>query len=355
MKNIFLLIFGFWACALSSSAGNISHSYPANHSYIQYTGRIDFSTPTKPKIWAPGAYLQIKFSGSFCMLQINDELIWGKTNNYLTIKVDDRPAYRIQLKGKENQLILAKDLKEGVHTVLVCKSTESENGYIEILGINCEKLLKQQPKPQRKIEYIGDSITCGAASDESQVKCGEGEWYHQHNAYLAYGPTTSRNLNAQWHLSSVSGIGLMHSCCGKKIVMPQVFDKVNMAKDSIKWDFSLYQPDVVSICLGQNDGIQDSVLFTSAYVAFAKTLRTYYPKSKLIFLSSPMASTELNQALVKYLTAVEEKMIADGDHNVGKYIFTKQYRKGCGSHPSVAEHKEIAAELTAYIKKTMNW
>jgi len=37
--------------------------------------------------------------------------------------------------------------------------------------------------------------------------------------------------------------------------------------DTITWDFKAYQPDVVTICLGQNDGPkQDSTLFCSTYV-----------------------------------------------------------------------------------------
>jgi lysophospholipase L1-like esterase len=355
MKRIIYSIFLLAICCISFMAKNEGNFYKGNHEFIQYTGRVDFSNSEKPKFWASGAYVQIKFSGTYCKLQINDELLWGKINNYLEIKVDDQPAYRIQLKGKENILTLAQNLPKGEHTILICKNTEFENGYVEIVGFNCEKLLKPAPKQKRRIEFIGDSITCGAASDESEIKCDKGQWHDQHNAYMAYGPTTARNLNAQWHLSSVSGIGLMHSCCDKKIVMPQVFDKVNMARDTIKWDFNLYQPDVVTVCLGQNDGVQDSVQFTSAYIKFAKTLRAYYPKAKLVFLSSPMASKELKAALVKYINAVQTKLIANGDKNVGSYFFAKKYTKGCGSHPSVMEHAEIGAELTAYLKKTMRW
>ncbi|MFA6276293.1 MAG: SGNH/GDSL hydrolase family protein [Pedobacter sp.] len=329
--------------------------FSADNPYIQYTGRVDFTNPAKPKFWASGAYVQVKFNGTSCALQINDEMIWGKILNYLEIKVDDQPAYRIQLKGKENTIVLAENLTKGDHVVTICKNSEAENGYIEIVGFTCEKLVALPAKQKRKMEFIGDSITCGAGSDESVIACGKGEWHDQHNAWLAYGPTTARNLNAQWHLSSVSGIGLMHSCCDKKIVMPQVFDKVSMARDTIKWDFSKYQPDVVTVCLGQNDGVQDSTKFCNAYVKFAKTLRGYYPKAKLIFLTSPMANKELKTALVKYITAVKKTLNADGEQNIDSYFFTKQANKGCGGHPSLVEHKEIADELTAYVKKTMKW
>ncbi|MFD0939696.1 SGNH/GDSL hydrolase family protein [Pedobacter boryungensis] len=329
--------------------------FAADNPYIQYTGRVDFTNSAKPKLWASGVYVQVKFRGTSCSLQINDEMIWGKVLNYLEIRIDDQPAYRIQLKGKENTLVLAENLTKGDHVVTICKNSEAENGYVEIVGFTCEKLLPLPAKQKRKMEFIGDSITCGAGSDESVIACGKGEWHDQHNAWFAYGPTTARNLNAQWHLSSVSGIGLMHSCCDKKIVMPQVFDKVSMARDTIKWDFSKYQPDVVTVCLGQNDGVQDSTKFCNAYVKFAKTLRGYYPKAKLIFLTSPMANKELKTALVKYINAVKKTLNDNGEHNIGSYFFTKQANKGCGGHPSLAEHKEIADELTAYVKKTMKW
>lgn len=354
MRQLFQLCLILVGLQVSATEGKF---YEANHRFVQYTGRFDYSNPARPKAWASGAYVQIKFSGSFCSVKINDEMLWGKVLNYLEIKVDDQPAYRIRLTGKENTIVLAKNLPQGNHTVLICKNSEAENGYIEIVGFTCEELLQPDAKPVRKMEFIGDSITCGAGSDESEVKCETPgtSWHDQHNAYFAYGPTTARSLNAQWHLSSVSGIGLMHSCCDKKIVMPQVFDKINLARDTIAWDFSRYQPDVVTICLGQNDGIQDSTKFTTVYIHFVKKLRSHYPKAKIVLLSSPMASEKLEAALVKYINAVTDSLRKEGENNIGSFFFAKQYRSGCGSHPSLAEHEQIAAELSAYLKKEMSW
>ncbi len=357
MKKIYTILFLLFAVNTSFGLKNKTIFYPASDSKIQYIGRVDFSNPLKPKMWASGAYVVIKFSGNSCDVDINDEVIYGTVHNYLEIKVDNQPAYRIQLKSKENKITLAKGLPKGEHTIIICKNTEFENGYIEIIGFSCEKLLNPPAKQKRKMEFIGDSITCGFGSDESEIKCGEkgGQWYDQHNAYQAYGPTTARSLNAQYHLSSVSGIGLTRSCCDKKILMPQVFDKINMAKNELKWNFSLYQPDVVTVCLGQNDGVQDSTKFCSAYVQFAQTLRSYYPKAKLVFLTSPMADKTLKLALMKYITAVKATLIVQGEKNIGSYFFTKQATKGCGSHPSLAEQKAISSELTTYLKKEMMW
>ncbi len=207
------------------------------------------------------------------------------------------------------------------------------------------------------MEFIGNSITCGTGADQSEIACGKGVWQDQHNAYLAYGPVTARAVDAQWMLSSVSGIGLVHSCCGMDVVMPQVYDHINMRdpKDSLLWNFDQYSPDVVTICLGQNDGIQDSALFCTAYVQFIQQLRNHYPASKIICLTSPMADSSLVVAQKKYLTGIVDAIKQKGDENVSHYFFSKRFYHGCDSHPDLAEHQEIAGELTAYVKSLMGW
>ncbi|RYE04911.1 MAG: acetyl xylan esterase, partial [Sphingobacteriaceae bacterium] len=176
-----------------------------------------------------------------------------------------------------------------------------------------------------------------------------------HNAYMSYGPTSARSLNAQWVLSSVSGIGLIHSCCDMKLLMPQVFDKVNQRQDTIKWNFSRYQPDVVTICLGQNDGVQDSVKFTTAYISFIKNIRSHYPAASIVCLTSPMGDFTLTKALKNYLTGIVNAVNKSGDKNVSKYFFSKRFMHGCGTHPDLAEHQVMAMEVASYIKKLKKW
>ena len=302
-------------------------------------------------------YVKAKFYGTFCNVIVNDEVLWGKNQNYLEVVIDDTLLYRLQTKGKRDTIRVAKKLSNGAHTILIAKNTEANIGYLEFVGLQCKALLPLPSKPVRKIECIGNSITCGASADESQIPCGKGVWQDQHNAYLAYGPRTARNLNAQWILSSVSGIGLIHSCCNLDVVMPQVYDNINMRNlhDSLHWNFDNYIPDIVTVCLGQNDGIQDSTAFCSVYVQFLQRLRSYYSKAQIICLTSPMADSILMASQKKYIAGVEQYMQAKGDKNVHHYFFSKRYYHGCDTHPDVAEHKEIADELTAYLKALMKW
>jgi lysophospholipase L1-like esterase len=329
--------------------------FSAGDTQFQYVGRIDFSNPQVPRVWAPGVYITAKFKGSKCLILINDEA-GGANHNYLEIVIDGKNPYRVKLTGKVNELSLPAGLSDGEHTLLICKDTESNTGYIDFVGLKCEKLLSLPAKPKRKIEYFGDSITSGTGMDESAVPCGKGQWHDQHNAYMSYGARTSRNLDAQWELTAQAGIGLVHSCCDMKIVMPQIFDKVFFRHDTIAWHFNKYIPDVVTICLGQNDGPkQDSTLFSGTYINFIKTLRQHYPKADIVCLTSPMGDSMLTAVLERYLTAITGNLNAAGDKKVHQYFFSRQYHGGCDGHPNLAEHKLIADELTAYIRQLKGW
>lgn len=328
--------------------------YTADNANFQYVGRIDFSNKLKPRFWSPGVYIRARFKGPECHVLINDEVMWGKSHNYIEIVVDDKPGYRIKLTGKENDIKVDGITTDGVHVLTICKDTESGIGYLDFVGLKCEKLLPPPAQPKHKIEYIGDSITAGAGMDESQLPCGKGEWYEQHNAYMSYGPATSRKLNAEWQLTAVAGIGMIHSCCDMGILMPQVFDKMNLRQDTLAYNFN-YKPDVVTICLGQNDGIQDSVKFCSAYVDFVHSVRKHYPSATIILCSSPMADAKLVALLKSYLAGIADQVNKEGDKNLHVFYFSKQYSHGCGGHPDLAEHQLMATELAAEIKYDMGW
>ena len=68
-----------------------------------------------------------------------------------------------------------------------------------------------------------------------------------------------------------------------------------------------------------------------------------------------MADAALAAFMKKTLTAIVKKANAAGDNKVTSYFFSKQYHNGCDGHPDLADHAQIAGELTTFIKKNMNW
>jgi hypothetical protein len=350
-------------------------SFDADNPMIEYMGRVDFASPKMPRFWNPGVTVRFRFGGAQCRVILHDQVPDDNVHNYIIIMVGgDLGVYRVKLAGQTDTLTILGNgkvfmdgqvLKSLVqsssparkpethveHLVTICKATEGI-GWIELEGVYADALLPAPALPDRKIEFVGNSITCGFGNDTSGIPCGQGEWFDQENAWLSYAPVTARALKAQWQLTAVSGIGLIHSCCKMAITMPDVFDRMDPRGNRGTWDFKAYQPDVVTVCLGQNDGIQDSVTFCSAYVKFVHHLRTVYPRARIVLLSSPMANAELKRELTRYLDAVAG---AAGDPLVSDFFFSKQWTHGCASHPDLRDDIEIAGELTNYLKRLMGW
>jgi hypothetical protein len=321
---------------------------------FEYVGRIDFSNPDLPRFWSPGVYITAKFAGSNCAVLLNDQVLWGSSHNYVEVVVDG-DAKRYHLNGFSN-VIQVNGLTDGPHTLVVCKDTESGIGYLEFVGLQCQELLIPDPLPKRKMEFVGDSITAGAGTDISDSPCGQPNWYGQHNNYESYGPKTARLLNAQWMVSAVSGIGLIHSCCNMSFTMPDVYDKIanrpssdNFAA-STNWDFSRYQPDIVTVCLGQNDGPANQNQFVAAYESFVEHLRFVHPMAQIVLITSPMGNTQLITFMKTNLTTIAQHENAAGDNKVSTFFFSRSWNDGCGGHPSMENDTEVAGELANYLK-----
>jgi hypothetical protein len=348
MKHLLSLLFSACGCLAALAQGGGPRWFPADDPHIQYMGRVDLSNPKLPRFWNPGTVVKLRFGGPSCRIVVHDEVQYGNSHNYIVVLVGDQVAYRMKLRGHADTLTIPGN---GSPIVTLCKATEGI-GWMELAGVEADTLLDPPPLPDRKIEFIGNSITCGFGNDISDIPCGKGEWYDQHNAWMSYGPLTARALTAQWHLTAVSGIGLIHSCCEMTITMPQVFDRMDNRGNQGNWDFKQYQPDVVTVCLGQNDGIQDSTAFCGAYVTFLAHLRQVYPSARIVLLTSPMGNAELTTVLKRYIQGVIGGL---GDARVSSFFFSKQWNHGCAGHPDIADDREIAGELTGYLRGLMGW
>lgn len=339
--------------------------YSPNNPKIRYTGRIDFSDPKKPRLSGAGCYFQLNFQGSACELLLQDENLWGN-HNYMVAVIDGKYQGRIRLDKDQTNYPIAKDLQDTVHSLFVCKATEAQIGYVDFLGISCGEILPPGEQPVRKIEFIGNSITCGMGLELSDLPCDSGAWYDQHNAYLAYGPLVARELDADWRLSSVSGIGMTRNWNSDGPTMPDVYQHIFLDTSSALWDAKTYSPDLVSICLGTNDfsdgdgtyqrALLDSAKFISDYIGFVKFIRSRYPKAQICFLTSPVFSEEKDARLKRYLSTIMARMQkVKKDEKIHLFDFSGHYHKGCTGHPNREEHEMMAKELLPFYKKVMAW
>ncbi len=355
--------------------------FEADHANIQYSGRISFSNPKRPKFSAPGVYIKAKFRGTSLAVLFQDQILWGKTNYYDVI-IDNGTPVKLTPETGKTYYQVATGLENKEHTVTFVKRTESNIGNCEFLGFRVGQLLTPDPKPTRKIQLIGNSISCGSGSEAANgsTLCNADGWGQPyHNAHVSFGAVMARNLNAEYHITAVSGIGLYRNYSGEYDgrTMPQVYGSLYLeSTTSPTWNFSNFQPDAVVIELGTNDfspGDQtyeptrtphiDSAVYVDAYIDFVSTLRGHYPNAHIFCVSSPMlndgwpsVSDKSQTNLEKALEGVVNHFNTTGnDPNVHKFIVADINGSGCGTHPSAAQHASLASSLGNYVRTTMGW
>jgi hypothetical protein len=304
------------------------------------------------------------FEGKDC--QIFAGLANSQDHNYLQYELDGVYQKRIRVSNNSHVPIVISASEEGKHIVWIYKATEAHTGAIVIEKIIGQNVKAIKPKSAPLIEFIGNSITCGAAADTSEVPCGTGEYHDQHNAYYAYGPRVARELKTNFILSSVSGIGIYRNWNSDGPVMPQVYEKADFQEgNSVLWDFKLYTPKIVSIALGTNDfsngdGVKkrlpfDSAIFVSSYIKFVQLVKSKYPVAQIALLSSPMVNGNNREVLQHCITAVQKNIdeLYPADKKVALFFFEPMQASGCSGHPSVAEHAVLAEELIPFFKKLL--
>ncbi|MDZ7612413.1 MAG: GDSL-type esterase/lipase family protein [Flavobacteriaceae bacterium] len=289
----------------------------------------------------------------------------GSTHNYISIEVNGTYDKRYKIINGEEDTIITLDLPENENRIGIYKATEAASGEIIFKGIHAEKLLPLPIVKPSTIEFIGNSITCGALADDSLVPCGQGEYHDQHNAYLAYGPRTARALNVNYIMSAVSGIGIYRNWNDEHIrepIMPEVYENLYLNPISRSKYVSSPAPDVITICLGTNDlsdgdGMNPRLpfnpeIFTKNYIKFVEMLFRHYPKTRVALLNSPMVSAEKSAVLSACLEAVKRHF--EKQHTIQIFSFTLLQPGGCNYHPGIEDHKAMSNELIPFLKEFLN-
>ena len=225
-------------------------------------------------------------------------------------------------------------------------------------------LLPPPALPERMIEFIGNSITCGYGN-ESTVASDPFE-YETENHYFTYAQLTTRALQAQAYVVARSGIGVYRSYGGPKEgtpenVMTTEYEYTNLYDHSERWDFNRYQPQLVCINLGTNDlstNNYDVTLLKAAYKKFLKQVRQHNPNAKIVFLCGSMLNGKELEIAKRVMNEVVDEAHQKGDNEVYRFDFTPQTGSlgfGASWHPSLLQHQKMAEELTPFLRQLMGW
>lgn len=338
--------------------------FKANTEFVTTSGRVDTTQTGDIVLISSASSIKFNVLGDSCTVLLRNHN--QVPHSFVSIEVDNKYMGRIKVQENEFRsynIQLKKGRKNQIVTIY--KATEAQTGNINFGGINAQELLPIPSKKRKKIEFIGNSITCGMGVDYKEIPCGTGLWFDQHNAYFAYGPRIGRALDVDYMLSASSGIGMYRNWDVDGPVMPDVYENRYLNTDSTKtWDFKKFTPDLVSICLGTNDlSDGDDVhprlpfntdKFTKKYIKFIDKVYSHYPNVQIALLSSPMLEGEKSKLLNSCLQNVK-KYFDDEEvqKSIAIYFFDKRYPNGCSTHPDMNDHQLMAESLIPFYKNLL--
>ncbi|HWA86474.1 MAG TPA: SGNH/GDSL hydrolase family protein [Opitutus sp.] len=341
--------------AASASTFTVGADNPA----IRYSGRSEGAGTTKVTFGWSGARMRLRFEGSASVgVRLDDD----SGGNYAMAWIDGKPAKKFRLDAKDGFYPLAEGLDLGAHTIEVVRVTECAVGLMHFRGFVLErgaKPLAWRDAHDRKIEFIGDSITCGYGVEVNDAKI------HftpaTENFCLGYSGVTARRLDADYLVVARSGIGMVRNYDGprdgSKDSMPPVYPHTFYLRPGSDWDYHHFIPDVVCLNLGTNDFSTTGVnvdKFVATYADFLKMLLAHYPDARIVVLQGPMNnSPELKTALHDAIG----KLGGPASRRVRYFELSAQGAHGYGAdyHPNEVQSGLSADELTAYLADLMHW
>ena len=291
-----------------------------------------------------------------------------------------RPRYAVRLNG-EKTLDARMAKKEETVTVFrgkmprdaevrLIKLSECTQSLMALKDIQTDGKIVPLDEPARRIEFIGDSITCGygveAVSGEEQFTTAT------ENAEKSYAGIISEKLGADRMLTSFSGHGIVSGYTDNPEIpnlselVPPYYDKVGRngftlpsgrTVTDIPWDFAAWQPDEIVVNLGTNDLSwcmeypERKAEYQRMYTAFLKTVRKNNPHARMLCILGFMG-----EGLNEYMqAAVQDYIAGTGDKKIRAVGLKEQdgVKNGFGAnyHPSDISQRELAEIVLEELNK----
>ncbi len=296
---------------------------------------------------------------------------------WIAVFLDDsqEPYKRMEINHAKEELLLFTSNQTETHRVRIIKLTENAKGKVGIHSLLTEGTINDLPeesKDKLKIEFIGDSITCGFGNETTE----RDRFFYsgEENGWMSHAAIAARMLQADYSIISVSGITL-----GKGIgvmnwplaPMMQIYpytdylleEEQGKKENYSKWDFTMTTPDVIVLNLGTNDSSliafegdneKGERNFENNYFSFLKTLRELNGVDALIICALGSMDyylySNIEKAVMKYSAITK-------DYNVKCFRYGKiGFQEGFGAcgHPSAITQLRMGKELADYLSKILS-
>ncbi len=346
---------------LAGIAGAAPVHVPPASSSVRILGRTHTQSPGSLQ-WAwSGSGAMVAFSGTSCSVHLQAR------GGIFRVVVDGVERAPLDLTSNTDTLhTLATGLAAGTHVVEIRQKTEAQNCTSRFRGFRIEGTPATLPEPpSRRIEFYGNSITCGygildsVASNPFSVKTeDEGR---------TFAAQAAQALGAEHRTVCWSGKGVVQNYNRDTLnpTLPKLYQQILPWDAQNLWDFSGWTPHAVVVNLGTNDYSHvapDSVRFHRTYAAFVDSLHARYPQAKFVLVDGPMlsdgypAGVNALSKLRRHLDNIAAEVAVRGIAAT-RLSLTPQGNLGYGAdyHPNLAQAALNGQELTSHLRTAMGW
>ncbi len=323
------------------------------------------------------SFIEFEFTGTKAEAELVSDMMPSEEifRAYMAVFIDGstEPSKKIKLDEKSAVYTLYESDAPRTVKIRLMKISEAAFAKAGVAKITIDGELLPPPKAEfkRRIEFVGDSITCGYGIDgvfERDAFSTETE-----NPLKAYAYKIAVKCRAEYQYISWSRIGVYSSWAEDTAEKPNdgwLIKDIYPYTDSglentlgkeghenhTKWDFSKYVPQVIVLFEGTNDhsftkGINERCLaFAESYSAMIDMIRTNNPGAYILCTYGIM-----DDPLKDIMTGVVGAKRAQGDDRISFLPLQKQDEANDGVavdwHPSAASHEKMSEILSAEINR----
>lgn len=357
--------------------------------HLKVHGRTTGSLSPLTLFWT-GSGIELNARGTELWIEV--EADYDVYEPWISIVINSVPVSRQMLTAGRHWLCIFRGMNENaVKNVRVLREVQAMSGdsgcSLQIHAVKCDgEFVPVQEKPY-KIEFIGDSITSGEGAIGAKA---EEDWIPMwFSAIHNYTAMTAEVLNAEYRVISQSGWGVLTSWDNNPHAnIPEYYGQVcglltgerNVALGAhAENDFHAWQPDVVVVNLGTNDGgafhspawsdpvsgemhkqrlnedgspnEEDIQSFEEAAEQFLDKLRQYNRHAHIVWAYG-MLGIPMMPAIYR---AVDRYVKKSGDRQVSVFQLPNTTDETVGSryHPGRLAHEQTALALSGYIKELL--
>jgi lysophospholipase L1-like esterase len=344
---------------LKFTAPGMDGKFEADDPHMQYYGRWDFSNPKAPASDWGAVYIKAVFEGPQVSVAIDDD---GNDYQY---SIDSGDFKIIESNGNHDYL-LETGLNDSSHELLLVKRTSCTYGRGIFKGINLKpgkNLVTPAPAPSRRLEFIGDSLSCGFENEAvTVVKYGDRT---TENGFMAFGPVAARLCSAQWRVMAKKAIGvacnLFENQTGTQPKIRDYYSRTLSDEADNTWNFASWQPDAVIIAAGAVDylGLHEypsQQIFEPAYKELISYVREKNPGAAIICVAYfPGESAAYIRDAVNDMIPADPKLFLVDGQLPSPWVDEAVDFIPEGTHLNIAGHAKMGEKLSEAIKIIMGW